>query len=227
VEAVVIAAGEGRRLRPLTERYAKAVLPIAGRPVIVSVLRELVQAGARPITVVVGHLGDQVRALLAGFDADLRFTVQPEQVGSADAILRARAEPPFLLLAADTQFTRGDVARFAEAAAGFDGALAVRRDPPPDPRHRRAVRIEDGLVVRVLDDDPANPLGSAPLWLVGERVLPHLSDLPGPPYETAEAFQRAIDDGVRVAGIELGQTRDLTFPADLAEQNFPYLAALS
>jgi dTDP-glucose pyrophosphorylase len=227
VEAVVMAAGEGRRLRPLTEAYAKAVLPIDGRPVIVPILRELVHAGARPITVVVGHLGDQVRALLAGFDADLRFAVQPEQVGSADAILRAGAEPPFLVLAADTEFTRGDVARFALAAESFDGALAVRRDPPPDPKRRRAVRIDDGLVGRVLDDDPANPLGSAPLWLVGKRVLPHFSGLPGPPYETADAFQRAIDDGARVAAVEIGRTRDLTFPSDLVVENFPYLAALS
>src|SRR5689334_10302911 len=108
MEAVVMAAGEGRRLRPLTETYAKAVLPIAGQPVIVSVLRELVLAGARPITIVVGHLGDQVRRLLHGFDADLRFAEQPEALGSADALLRAGAKPPFLVLAADTLFTRGD-----------------------------------------------------------------------------------------------------------------------
>jgi UDP-N-acetylglucosamine diphosphorylase / glucose-1-phosphate thymidylyltransferase / UDP-N-acetylgalactosamine diphosphorylase / glucosamine-1-phosphate N-acetyltransferase / galactosamine-1-phosphate N-acetyltransferase len=227
VQAVVIAAGEGRRLRPLTESYAKAVLPIDGRPVIVFVLRELVHAGARPITIVIGHLGDQVRRLLEGFDAELRLAVQPEPLGSADAILRAGAEPPFLVLAADTLFVRGDVARFASAAEGFDGALAVRRDPPPDPKQRRAVRIEDGLVTRVLDDGPENPLGSAPLWLVGERVLPYLSDLPGPPYETAQAFQRAIDDGARIAGIEIGRTRDITFPPDLVEENFPYLRSLS
>jgi NDP-sugar pyrophosphorylase family protein len=227
MEAVVIAAGEGRRLRPLSETYAKAVLPIDGRPVIVSVLRELILAEAHPITVVVGHLGEQVRALLDGFDAELRFAVQQEPLGSADAVLRAGAEPPFLVLAADTVFTRGDVARFATAAEGFDGALAVRRDPPPDPKHRRAVRIEQGLVNRVLDDDPQNPLGSAPLWLVGERVPAYFCDLPGPPYETAQAFQRAIDDGARVAGIEIRRTRDLTFPADFVHENFPYLRTLS
>jgi len=221
-----MAAGEGRRLRPLTERYAKAVLPIDGRPVIVSVVRELIAAGAEPVTIVIGHLGEQIEHLLAGFDADLRFAVQPEALGSADAILRAGAEPPFLVLAADTLFTRGDVARFAKAAEGFDGALAVRRDPPPDPKHSRSVRIENGLVTRVLDDQPDNPLASAPLWVVGERILPYLSDLPGPPYETAQAFQHAIDEGARVAGIEIGRTRDITFPADLVEENFPYLRAL-
>ena len=41
-----MAAGEGRRLRPLTERYAKPVLPIDGRPVIVTLLHELRAAGS-------------------------------------------------------------------------------------------------------------------------------------------------------------------------------------
>ena len=55
--AVVIAAGLGKRLRPLTERYAKPVLPIDGRPVIALLMRELAGADCPRVTVVVGHLG--------------------------------------------------------------------------------------------------------------------------------------------------------------------------
>jgi NDP-sugar pyrophosphorylase family protein len=177
--AVVIAAGEGRRLRPLTERYAKPVLPIDGRPVIVGVLQELLLAGIERITVVTGHLAEQVEALLAGFPADLRFVRQPRADGSADAVRRAALEPPYLVVAADTVFTPGDVGRFRVAAEGYDGAVAVRRRPPPGPA-RSAVRIEDGLVTRVLDDDPANPLAGAPLWLFGARVHAHRSRTPPP-----------------------------------------------
>jgi CTP:molybdopterin cytidylyltransferase MocA len=219
--AVVMAAGEGRRLRPLTARYAKAVLPIGGRPVIVSLLNELEAAGLSPVTVVLGHLGEQIEALLSGLP--VRLVTQPKPLGSADAVSRAAAPAPYLAVAADTVFTPGDVARFLAAAAG---ALAVRRDPPPSAPHRAAVRIADGLVTRVLDDDPANPFAGAPLWLVGEAVAPHLSNLTGPPYELAGAFQRSIDSGARIAGIEIGRTRDLTFPSDLMEHNFVYLSAL-
>ena len=226
MRAVVIAAGEGRRLRPLTERFAKPILPIEGRPVIATLLRELAAAGLGPVTVVTGHLAEQVEGLLAGFDGELRFVRQPEPLGSADAVLRAATEAPHLVVAADTVFTPGDVARFLAAATGFDGAIAVRRDPPPSPSHRSAVRIEEGLVTRVVDDDPANPLGAAPLWLVGEEVSRRLTGLPGPPYELAHAFQRAIDGGARVAGVEIGRTRDLTFPVDLVEENFPYVRSL-
>ena len=79
---------------------------------------------------------------------------------------------------------------------------------------------------RVLDNDPANRLAGAPLWFVGKAIGRQLAGLAGPPFELADAFQRAIDAGARVAGIEIGPTRDLTFPVDLVEENFPYLRSL-
>ena len=220
-----MAAGEGRRLRPLTERYAKAVLPVDGQPVIVTLLRELAAAGVQPVTVVVGHLGEQIERLLAGFGGELVFVHQPEPLGSADAVVRAALEPPYLVVAADTVFTPGAVASFAHAAAGADGAIAVRRSPPPGPG-RAAVRIEDARVTRVIDDDSENALAGAPLWLVGAIVHERLAGLPGPPFQLADAFQLAVDGGAAVRGIEIGPTRDLTFPLDLVEENFLYLKAL-
>jgi NDP-sugar pyrophosphorylase family protein len=219
-----MAAGEGRRLRPLTDRYAKPVLPIDGRPIIVTLLHELRAAGIERVTVVTGHLAEQVESLLAGFPLDLRFVRQPESLGSADAVRRGLDSLPALVAAADTVFTSGDVARFAETPGH---ALAARRDPPPSPPHRFALRIEDGCVTRVLDEDPANPLASAPLWRLGEDFDPALLDtLGGPPFQLAEAFQRLIDAGETVRGVEIGPTRDLTHPLDLVEENFRYLKGL-
>jgi len=225
MEAVVMAAGEGRRLRPLTERFAKAVLPIDGQPVVSVLLRELVSAGLGPITIVVGRLGEQIETLLAGFDADLRFVRQQEALGSADAVRRAEADPPYVVVAADTVFSPGDVGRFVEATTSAAGAIAVRRSPPSGPG-RAAVRVEGGRITRVLDDDPANPLGGAPLWSIGKTVHDELAGLPGPPFELAEAFRRALARGADLRGVEIGPTRDLTFPLDLIVENFPYLQSI-
>ena len=219
-----MAAGEGRRLRPLTERFAKPVLPIDGRPVIVTLLHELRAAGIGRVTVVTGHLAEQVEQLLDGFPLALRFVRQPEPSGSADAVRRGLDGLPALVVAADTVFTAGDVARFA----AVDGhAIAARRDPPPSPPHRYALGVRDGRVTRVLDDDPANPLASAPLWRLGDSFDPALLDEPsGPPLGLSQVFQRLVDAGETVHGVEIGPTRDLTHPLDCLEQNFPYLRAL-
>src|SRR6185437_11346434 len=122
VDAVVMAAGLGTRLRPLTERWPKPVLPIDGRPVIAVLLRELAAAGIGRATVVTGHLAEQVEALVgdgSAFGLDVRRA------------LGAGAAPPFLISAADTLFSPGDVAAFtaAFAASGAAGALAARTRP--------------------------------------------------------------------------------------------------
>ena len=75
IPAVVIAAGLGTRLRPLTERYAKPVLPIDGTPVLAHLLRELAAAGVPRATIVTGHLAEQVERFVgdgSGFGLDDR-----------------------------------------------------------------------------------------------------------------------------------------------------------
>src|ERR687896_2310927 len=98
-----MAAGEGRRLRPVTERYAKPALPIDGRPVVATLLRELASAGVRDVALVTGHLADQVEALAgdgSAFGLRVRTVSQPQPDGSADAVRRAveaGGEAPLLL----------------------------------------------------------------------------------------------------------------------------------
>jgi NDP-sugar pyrophosphorylase family protein len=199
IDVVVMAAGEGRRLRPVTECWPKPVLPIDGRPVIASLARELAAAGLTRAAVVTGHLAEQVEELLGNggaFGLELRYVRQPSPDGSADAVRRALAagaRPPLLVVAADTLFRPGDLRVFADAfaASGAPAAIAARPDG-----------------------------GWAPLWGLTEAVTDVLDDLPGPPYELLQAVEQA---GAEVARIEIGNTRDLTDPLDLVKENFSYL----
>jgi NDP-sugar pyrophosphorylase family protein len=230
MEAIVMAAGEGRRLRPVTKRWPKPILPIDGRPVVAMVLRELRAAGCDRVTVVTGYLAEQVESLLgdgSGFGVELRYARQPRPDGSADAVSRglaAGAEAPLLVATADTVFRPGDLARFAAAfaEAGTPGAVAIRRDPPPGPQ-RAGVEVEDGVVKKIVAAGET-PFAHASLWGLGPELTPYLADLGGPPFELAEAYQRAIEEGLRVSAFEVGPTRDLTDPLDLVQENFLYLS---
>jgi len=230
IEAIVMAAGEGRRLRPMSERWPKPILPIDGRPVIATLLRELQRAGCERVTVVTGHLAEQVERLLgdgSGFGLELRYARQPRPDGSADAVSRglaAGAEPPLLVATADTVFGPGDLSRFASAFASADtpGAVAIRREPAPGPQ-RAGVEVEGGFAGRIVAAGET-PFAHASLWGLGPELVPYLEGLGGPPFELAEAYQRAIDDGLRVSAFEVGRTRDLTDALDLVQENFPYLS---
>jgi hypothetical protein len=111
------------------------------------------------------------------------------------------------------------VAEFGRSGAA--GAVAVRTDPPPGPG-RQAVRRNGARIETLRDDNPKNPWSAAPLWAVGPRVAERLC-LDDPPYELENAFQSAIDAGATVMSVEIGKTRDLTYPVDLVRENFPYL----
>jgi glucose-1-phosphate thymidylyltransferase len=231
VNAVVMAAGLGTRLRPLTERWAKPVLPIDGRPVIAVLLREFAAAGCAKVWVVTGHLAPQVEGLVgdgSAFGVRVRFVRQPEVLGSADAVQRALdagASVPAVVSAADTVFGGGDIGRFVEgfAASGAAGALAVRTQPGRG-SGRSGVGRDAGRIVRMRDEDPASIWTAAPLWGLAAPVVERLCR-DRPPYELENAFQSAIDAGEQVMAVEIGKTRDLTDPLDLVEENFPYLRA--
>lgn len=224
-----MAAGLGTRLRLLTERWPKPVLPIDGKPVLAQLLQELAASGCTEAIVVVGHLEEQIRRLCGdgrGFGLSVRYARQVEPDGSAGAVAAARAEPPYLAVGADTVFAPGDLKSFADrfAAAGAAGAVALRpRSPDESPRN--GIRVSAGLVERLLGPHATHT--GAPLWGVGPAVAARIAELPGaPPYELATAFQETIDEGEAIAGIEIGPTRDLTAPADLLLHNFPYLSGL-
>jgi NDP-sugar pyrophosphorylase family protein len=231
VHAIVMAAGEGSRMRPLTDRWPKPILPIDGRPVIAHVLHELREAGCGRVTVVTGHLAEQVEELVgdgAAFGIEIVFVRQPRRDGSADAVSRALAagtETPAIVVATDTLFDPGALALFRREweANGAVGAIGIRRGQPRS-GGKSTIDVDDGRVVRVLGQDPGREFTPAPLWGLGEALVAELEDLPGPPYELGDAYQRAIDAGAEIRAILIGGTRDVTAVADLVVENFPYLS---
>jgi len=81
-----MAAGLGMRLAPLTDRWPKPVLPIDGRPVIGSLMRELAASGFTEAIVVTGHLAEQVEELLGNgrrvrSEVAVREATEPRRLG--------------------------------------------------------------------------------------------------------------------------------------------------
>jgi len=221
-----MAAGEGRRLRPLTERWPKPILPIDGKPVIATLLRELADAGIGAVTVVTGHLAQQVEELLGDgspFGTSVGYARQPEPLGSADAVrraLEAGAAPPLVVVAADTVFEPGVVTRVAVEweGSGVPAGLGVRRGGGAG---KTPVRVQAQRVVEIGGE--RGELTAAPLWFFSASVLPRLEGLPGPPFELAAAFRNETGTGIEVLALDVGPTRDLTRPEDVVVENFPYL----
>ena len=103
MQAVILAGGEGHRLRPLTRSRPKVLLPVANRPIIDYVIDSLVVNGIRDIIVVAGYRKEQLVRHLnePGYNVDV--VIQKKQLGAADALKCAESliKDDFLVLPGD------------------------------------------------------------------------------------------------------------------------------
>ncbi|MCL9817226.1 bifunctional sugar-1-phosphate nucleotidylyltransferase/acetyltransferase [Natronocalculus amylovorans] len=109
MQTVVLAAGAGTRMRPLTDSIPKPMLPVAGQPLVAHTIERAVAAGASRIILVIGYESDQVRTYFGNsYDGvPIEYTVQPEQRGTADAVRvasQALADEPFVVLNGDALY---------------------------------------------------------------------------------------------------------------------------
>lgn len=96
MKGMVFAAGRGERLRPLTERIPKALVPVAGRPMIEYPLLLLRHYGIREIIINLHHLGEQIEAYLGDgkkFGVEIIYSKEPELLDTGGGLLKAK---PFL-----------------------------------------------------------------------------------------------------------------------------------
>lgn len=109
MQTVVLAAGQGTRMRPLTASRPKPMLPVGDRPLVAHTVDAAVDAGASHLVVVVGYEADDVRSYFGDRyrDVPVTFVVQEEQRGTADAVrvaADALDDGPFVVLNGDALY---------------------------------------------------------------------------------------------------------------------------
>jgi glucose-1-phosphate thymidylyltransferase len=226
--AVVLAAGEGRRLRPLTRHRPKPMLPAANRPILEYVLDALVDAGVEALHLVVGYGRDRVQSHFGPSyrDRPVTYHVQSRQGGSGHALLAAReaVDGPVIVANGDEVVTAETVTRVAEARRADDVASVAVVESEDAPSFG-AVRVEDGLVTELVEKPGGGPyrLLNAGVYALDETVVERLAAAAPAAGELGltDAIGALAGEGepVRAARVE-GLWVDATYPWDL-----PTLAA--
>src|SRR6195952_4899402 len=126
-KAMVLAAGLGVRMRPLTDRMPKPLVPVAGRPLLDHVLDKLAEAGVREAVVNVHYLPDQIIDHVAGRTAPY-VTISDERdavLGTGGGVVKALpllGDAPFFHVNADTMWIDGVRSNLARLAEAFDSS---------------------------------------------------------------------------------------------------------
>jgi MurNAc alpha-1-phosphate uridylyltransferase len=148
---MILAAGRGERMRPLTDRTPKPLLPVGGHPLIVWHLERLARAGIREVVINHAHLGDQIESLLGDGEAwgvNIRYSEEPagalETAGGIANALPLLGDDPFLVINGDI-FCDWDVTGAPSALAPGDLAHLVLVPNPP--HHAKGdFRFDNGRV---------------------------------------------------------------------------------
>jgi len=238
MRALVLAGGEGSRLRPLTHTQAKQLIPIAGQPILFHALDAIRDAGIHDVGIVIGQTGTEVRAAVGDGSAwGLRITYieQEAPLGLAHAVLTAadfvRGEP-FLMYLGDNVLLEG-VKRFVRAFedAAPDAQILLARVPDPS---QFGVVVLEGEHVTTLVEKPrefVSDLGLVGVYLFDDSILEACATLEPSwrgEYEITEAIQWLVDTGKVVrADMVDGYWKDTGRPEDLLDANRMLLATLA
>lgn len=211
MKAMILAAGLGTRLRPLTDVTPKPLLPVAGTPMIVWNLLLLKRHGIRDVVINLHHLGDIIRQALGDGSAlgmRLIYSYEPVILGTGGGI--KQAEPhfqgePVLVLNGDTLFELdlGAVMAFHRERAAA-ATLVLRQDP--DAARWGLVEVTDRAeIVRITGRGRSAPTVTAARMFAGIHIL-HPRLLRYLPADTEcsiiDAYVKGIQDGERILGFD-------------------------
>lgn len=236
MQGVILAAGKGTRLQPLTLTRSKAMAPVAGKPLVGHVADLLVGQGVDDLVVVASPQDMELHAYVTSRLAacvQVQLVMQVERLGMAHALRLAAPylEGPFVMSACDNLVPAGhvdDLIRTHQARRA-DATLSLLPIDVRDAAKTGVVVWEPPFVRRIVEkpkpeEAPSN-ISSLPLYVFGPAlldILPQVSLSVRGEYEVQDAIQRLIEGGA-VVGVEAASRQQVTNAADLLDLNLTYL----
>lgn len=244
--AVVLAAGRGKRLQHLTNGRSKAMLPIAGKPMVERVLEMLSRGGVERFIVVahpdddslIAHLSRPPRA------SRVRLAYQEQRLGMAHAVecavplVQEEDASAFVLASCDNLYPEGHVAALIahQRENKSDATLTLLWVRPEQASATAVVVLQDRWVTNIIEKprpeeipsygERTEALAAPALYVLSNRVLDCLPrvlcSLRGE-REFPEALRLLIEDGGRVSGLLVQERMTLTEPTDLLAINGHFL----
>ncbi|GGN98540.1 MULTISPECIES: nucleotidyltransferase family protein [Haloarcula] len=228
MDGVVLAAGEGTRMRPLTADRPKGLVDVAGQPLVSYAFDALVSVGVDRLVVVVGyrgedvvdHYGDSYRG------TPIVYVRQDERLGTAHALQQALsvADPPLVVMNGDN-VCRANLDAVVRRHRVTDAAATLLIESVSREQARQTGVVETGAEGRVTGlvekpDDPPSTLVTRGFYAFDDAIGPAIDEVAPSArgeYELADAVDRLVRTGHRVETVELeGWCRNVNDPEDRA-----------
>jgi bifunctional UDP-N-acetylglucosamine pyrophosphorylase/glucosamine-1-phosphate N-acetyltransferase len=228
MKAVLLAAGEGKRMHPLTYTRPKVMLPIANKPLLEWNILHIKEAGIRDIVIVVGYKSEMVRSYFGdgnNWDVHIEYVNQGKPQGTAHALGMVKSfVDDFIVLNGDTIIGSSDISMLRNQQQAI-GVIEV-----PEGSDYGSVELKEGSLDRIHEKmpHPQSKLINAGIYRLTSSIFEFIGKTrlsPRGEYELTDALNMLAgqDD---VVAINLKQWRDVGYPWNLLTANRDMLAGI-
>ena len=219
MQAVILAAGEGKRVFPHTRNRPKAMIPVANHPIIEYVIDALLKNGIREIIVVVGYRKEQVTRFLNGLDVPIEVVVQSKQLGTAHALqcAESKIKGDFLVLPGDNYIDPQSIARIMDTP----NSILVKEHP--NPSNFGVVLLNNGLVTDIVEKPERAPsfMVSTGIYSLKKSFFSYIRG-----NDITDAISVMIRAGELIKAVPADDWQDAIFAWDLLKMNRRLLSSL-
>ncbi|MCL0073447.1 sugar phosphate nucleotidyltransferase [Dehalococcoidia bacterium] len=224
MKAVILAAGEGKRMHPLTYTRPKVMVPLAGRPILEHLVLEIKQAGIRDFIFIVGYRDEAVRNHFGHgerWGVSIDYMTQRKQSGTADALRPASGliDGSFLLANGDAIVASGEIRRIITRDGNTMGLVETE-----DTTDMGVVEVRDGKVARIYEkaEPPPTQLVNAGIYLLTPEIFSAISATHKSSrgeYELTDSLQLLMEGGIPLSYEMIASWINISYPWDLLRAN--------
>jgi bifunctional UDP-N-acetylglucosamine pyrophosphorylase/glucosamine-1-phosphate N-acetyltransferase len=226
MKAVVLVAGKGTRMEPLTSGCPKGKLQVANKPILEHILNSAIEAGVEGFVFITGYLEEQIKEYFGDgskWGVSIEYVQQKEQLGTANAIGCAKGyvDGAFLVLNGDMLIGQEDLKALVSRTE--EAVICVKE--VENPSDFGVLETENNRVVRIIEK-PKNPptnLANAGIYLFRESIFDFIDRTRASvrnEFEITDSIQMLIDSGASVGYSPLeGSWIDIGYPWDLLKAN--------
>ena len=230
MKIIIPVAGIGSKLRPHTHTQPKALVPVAGKPILAHIVDSLVQTGLNDFVFIIGYLGDKIESFIAEKYPSIKasFIVQEPREGTGHAVWLAHQQikknDDILIVLGDT-IVEFDLKAIINEKHSLLGVKKV-----DDPRNFGVAEIDQNGFISRLSEKPVIPKSNLALvgvYLIRESNL--LMEILGgmiannqktrDEYNLTEAIMKMIEKGSKVSTFQVGNWYDCGSKSNLLETN--------
>jgi len=221
MKAVILAAGEGKRLRPFTETMPKVMLPVANKPILEYVFDAVKKSGIDEIIVVVGYKKEVIMEYFEDYeDVKITYVTQSKQLGTAHALLQAKKQikESFIVLAGDGIIDQKSISKLIKDPSPY--SILIKEHSHPS--KYGVVFVENNSVRRIVEK-PKEDIGK--YISTGIYKFPHsiFDDIQGCTsrgiHGLSSVIQSLIDKDEKISTVLAKSWMDVVYPWDLIYVN--------